>query len=635
MSADREISLVLGTAGHIDHGKTTLIAALTGVDCDRLLEEKKRGITIELGFAPLRLEDGRVVSVIDVPGHERFIRQMVAGASGIDAVLLIVSADESVMPQTREHLAILELLGVRDGLVAITKTDRVEPGMADLVREDVQEFVRGSFLEGKPVVPVSAVTGENLEALKRELAALVDRVRPRARKGALFLPIDRAFPISGFGTVVTGTAYRGTARPGDEIEVFPSGREGRIRSLQVHGRSVDEAFAGQRVAANLSGIAVDELARGDVVCRKGVYSPTRCFDALLRILPSASEPLKHWQRVRLCIGTSDVLARVSLLRKRTVAPGEEEPVQLVLEEPVVCTADQRFIIRFYSPLITIGGGRVVFPYSHKPRGAAVARIEALGSAAAADDRLRCLVEEAGMMEAPRAAVLVQEAPSDLAAVVARLVKTGALVELKGERPLLLSSSRFASLEAKAVSELKDYQKAFPSEAGMPLDELMRRLALPDARVLRSFAALLAERGRIVTGDNKARTPDFVVRNEGEFRRNSEALASFCRKRGWQLATLEEVRSELRMEPNAFTQLIQSLKNTRELVILEGGYVLTSEMENAMLDILRGIGGNVTLAAVRDATNSSRKFILPVLEYFDSKGYTRRVGDVRVVKGAVK
>ena len=640
MSEDREISLVLGTAGHIDHGKTTLIAALTGVDCDRLLEEKKRGITIELGFAPLRLEDGRVVSVIDVPGHERFIRQMVAGASGIDAVLLIVSADEGVMPQTREHLAILDLLGVRDGLVAITKTDRVEPGMADLAREDVQDFVRGTFLEDKPIVPVSAVTGDNLEALKRELAALVDRVRPRARKGALFLPIDRAFPISGFGTVVTGTAYRGIARPGDEIEVFPSGREGRVRSLQVHGRSVEEAFAGQRVAVNLSGIAVDQLARGDVVCRKGVYSPTRCFDALLRVLPSASEPVKHWQRVRLCIGTSDILARVSLLRTRTVVPGEEEPAQLVLEEPVVCTADQRFIIRFYSPLITIGGGRVVFPYSHKPRGAAartaaLSRIGALASAATSDERLRCLVTEAGMMDAPRAAIAVQEAPSDLAAVVARLVKAGDLVELKGERPLLLSPSRFASLEAEALAEVEGYQKAFPSEAGMPLDELMRRLSLTDAKVIRALAGLLAERSRLVVEDNKARTPDFVVRSEGEFRRNSEALASFCRARGWQLATLEEVRSELRMEPNAFTQLIQSLKNTKGLALLDGGYVLTAEMENAMLDILRGIGGNVTLAAVRDATNSSRKFILPVLEYFDSKGYTRRVGDVRVVKGAVK
>lgn len=638
MSEDREISLVLGTAGHIDHGKTTLIAALTGVDCDRLLEEKKRGITIELGFAPLRLADGRIVSVIDVPGHERFIRQMVAGASGIDAVLLIVSADESVMPQTREHLAILELLGVRDGLVAITKTDRAEPGMVELVREDVQEFVRGTFLEGKPIVPVSAVTGENLEALKRELASLVDRVRPRPRKGALFLPIDRAFPISGFGTVVTGTAYRGIARPGEEIEVFPSGREGRIRSLQVHGRSVEEAFAGQRVAVNISGIAVDELARGDVVCRKGVYSTTRCFDALLRILPSASEPLKHWQRVRLCIGTSDVLARVSLLRSRAVAPGEEAPAQLVLEEPVVCTADQRFIIRFYSPLITIGGGRVVFPYSHKPRGAAariaaVSRIEALGFAATIDDRLRCLVAEAGMMEAPRAAIAVQEVPSDLAGVVARLAKAGALVELRGERSILLSPDRFEALEADALAALQAYQKAFPSEAGMPLDELMRKLSLTDAKVLRSLAALLAERGRLVVEDNKARTPDFVVRNEGEFRRNSEALAVFCRTRGWQLATLEEVRSELRMDPGAFTQLIQSLKNTKGLVLLEGGYVLTAEMESAMLGILREIGGNVTLAAVRDATNSSRKFILPVLEYFDSKGYTRRVGDVRVVKGA--
>lgn len=638
MSEGREISLVLGTAGHIDHGKTTLISALTGVDCDRLLEEKKRGITIELGFAPLRLGDGRVVSVVDVPGHERFIRQMVAGASGIDAVLLVVSADESVMPQTREHLAILGLLGVRDGLVAITKADRVEPGMVDLVKEDVQEFVRGSFLEGKPIVPVSAVTGENIEALKHELGALVDRVRPRPRKGALFLPVDRAFPISGFGTVVTGTAYRGIARLGDEIEVFPSGREGRIRSLQVHGRPVEEAFAGQRVAANLSGISVDELARGDVVCRKGVYSPTCCFDAVLRVLSSATEPLKHWQRVRLCIGTSDVLARVALLRARTIAPGGEEPAQLVLEEPVVCTADQRFIIRFYSPLVTIGGGRVVFPYSHKPRGAlaraeAVSRIQALGTATTSEDRLRRVVEDAGMMDSLRAAIAVQEAPSDLALIASRLAKSGGIVELKGERTFYVSPSRLESLETEALSALRGYQEAFPSERGMPTDELMRRLSLPDARVLRSFAALLAERGRILVEDNKVRTPDFVARNEGDFRRNSEALEAFCRERGWQLATLEEVRSALGMEPGAFSQLIQSLKNTKSLVLLEGGYVLTAEMENVMLDILREIGGNVTLAAVRDATNSSRKFILPVLEFFDSKGYTRRVGDVRVVKGA--
>ena len=639
----REISLVIGTAGHIDHGKTTLISALTGVDCDRLIEEKRRGITIELGFAPLHLEDGRVVSVIDVPGHERFIRQMVAGASGVDAVLLVVAADESVMPQTREHLAILELLGVRDGLVAVTKTDRVEPGMADLVCEDVQEFVRGTFLEGKAIVPVSGVSGENLDALKREIAALVDRVRPRPRSGALFLPIDRAFPISGFGTVVTGTAYHGVAKPGDEIEVFPSGREGRIRSLQVHGHSVDEAFAGQRVAANLSGIAVDELSRGDVACHKGVYAPTSCFDAILRLLPPVKDPLKHWQRVRLCIGTSDVLARVALLDVKQILPGEEKPAQLVLEEPVVCTADQRFIIRFYSPLTTIGGGGVVFPYSHKPRGArararALARIEGLRTAEGPGQRLERLVEDAGLMDAPSAAIAIQETPAALASIAAELVGKGALVELRGDRPIYLSPARCEELIRELGEAVAAYHKAFPAEAGMPLDEALRKISLPDtlqgagARALRSLVALMAGRGLLVLDENKVRAPGFTPRSEGDFLKNSQALAALCRRHGWQLVTLDEIRAEMKLPPRDFAPLIQSMKNSGGLVLLEGGFVLTAEMEQEMLGILRGIGGNVTLAAVRDATQSSRKFILPVLEYFDSKGYTRRVGDVRVVRG---
>ncbi|MBR0095923.1 MAG: selenocysteine-specific translation elongation factor, partial [Synergistaceae bacterium] len=262
----KEISLVLGTAGHIDHGKTTLIAALSGIDAgklDRLSEEKKRGITIELGFAPLELDDGRVVSVIDVPGHEKFIRQMVAGASGIDAALLVIAADESVMPQTREHLAIMELLGVHDGLIALTKIDRIkdEPELLELAIEDIKDFVRGTFLEGKPVVPVSGVTGENLDLLRSEIANLINRVKPRPRSGALFLPVDRAFPISGFGTVITGTAYHGTVNVSDDIDVLPSGLRGKIRTLQVHGNSVTQAYAGQRVAANLANIAVDDLKR--------------------------------------------------------------------------------------------------------------------------------------------------------------------------------------------------------------------------------------------------------------------------------------------------------------------------------------------------------------------------------------
>ena len=261
----QEISLVVGTAGHIDHGKTQLVKAMTGVDCDRLNEEKKRGITIELGFAPLVLPSERVISLIDVPGHDRFIRQMVSGASGVDAVLLVVAANEGVMPQTREHLDILSLLGVQHGIVAITKKDLVDEAMLDLVREDIQMLVAGTFLENAPVLSVSSVTGEGISELKEAFEKLVDEVHPREREGAYFMPIDRSFPVAGFGTVVTGTAYKGSVSPGDEVDVFPSGKKSRVRSVQVHGKSVQTAFAGQRVAMCLSDIDLDEIKRGDVV----------------------------------------------------------------------------------------------------------------------------------------------------------------------------------------------------------------------------------------------------------------------------------------------------------------------------------------------------------------------------------
>lgn len=641
MAEEREIALVIGTAGHIDHGKTTLVGALTGVDCDRLLEEKKRGITIELGFAPLHLEDGRVVSIIDVPGHERFIRQMVAGASGIDAVMLIVAADESVMPQTREHLAILELLGVKDGLIAVTKADRVEPDMLELVVEDVGDFIKGTFLEGKSVIPVSALSGLNIDLLKKELASLVDRVRPRPRKGAFFLPIDRAFPIAGFGTVVTGTAYRGVARPGDEVDIFPTGKEGKVRSLQVHGRTVEEAWAGQRVAANLSNIPVDELSRGDVVCRRGVYTNTRCFDALVKVLPSAAEPLKHWQRVRLYIGTSDVLARVSLLEARHILPGQEAPAQLVIEEDIVCTAEQRFIVRFYSPLVTIGGGRVIFPYAHKPRGASARRvsserIRALSATVSAEERFTLLIGQTGMMDFDHASRALQEEPSGLAVIAGRALKEGNILELKGEKPVYLSHTCLDAFTDGVAEALKAWHEAYASEEGMPPDELARTaLKTLDNKAARSLVTMLAERGSIAVSENKVRLPDFVPKNDEAFRKNSEAFFAYCRQKAFQPPTLEEARIDLKMDPRVFSLLLQSLKNSRRVVLLGGEYLFTDEMENLALEVLQKIEGDVTLATVRDVTNSSRKYILPILEYFDSKGYTRRVGDVRVVRKAVK
>ena len=621
----REISLVLGTAGHIDHGKTALINALTGINCDRLIEERKRGITIELGFAPLKLEDGRVVSVIDVPGHERFIRQMVAGASGIDAALLVIAADESVMPQTREHLAIMELLGVHDGLIAVTKIDRVkdEEGMVDLVVDDVRDFVRETFLEGKAVVPVSSITGEGLDDLRREITALIDRVKVRPRSGAFFLPVDRAFTVSGFGTVITGTAYHGTAHPSDKIEVLPSGREGRIRTLQVHGQNVDSAYAGQRVAANLAGIDIDDISRGDVVCHKGVFRPTKCFESVITILPNVKEPIKHWQRVHVCTGTSEVLARVSLLSTKQVDPGETQPAQLVLEEPVVCTYGQRFILRFYSPLITIGGGEIVYPYSYKPRGSAMRakilhRIDSLKSAKTPAERFSFLITEAGSMTKPEALQVLQDTQDNLDAVTEKLSSAGKIIIADN---VIMSENYCGEIMNALKESVTQYQTHYPAEAGMPLE---------DANTSRAVINLAVSRGIIVVDGNKLHTPDFVPQNDEAFNANIEAVKNLCMSRKWQLLTLDELKKEIALPEKVFTKIIQAMRNNGSLSLIPEGYVLIRELEDEMRNILRGLGSQVTLAQVRDATGSTRKYILPILEYFDSKGYTRRAGDYRVV-----
>lgn len=621
----REISLVLGTAGHIDHGKTALINALTGINCDRLIEERKRGITIELGFAPLKLDDGRVVSVIDVPGHEKFIRQMVAGASGIDAALLVIAADESVMPQTREHLAIMELLGVHDGLIAVTKIDRVkdDEGMLELVIDDVKEFARGTFLEGKSVVPVSSVTGEGLDDLRREITALIDRVKVRPRSGAFFLPVDRAFTVSGFGTVITGTAYHGTAHPSDRIEVLPSGREGRIRTLQVHGQNVESAYAGQRVAANLAGIDIDDISRGDVVCHKGIFRPTKCFEAVIKILPNVKEPIKHWQRVHVCTGTSEALARVSLLTTKQIEPGESQPAQLVLEEPVVCTYGQRFILRFYSPLITIGGGEIIYPYSYKPRGAAMRakilqRIDSLKSAKNPAERFAYLINEAGVMPKSEALQVLQDTQENLDSLTEKLSSAGKIVIADNN---IMSENYCGEIMNSLKESVKQYQSHYPAEKGMPLE---------DANVSRSVINLAIERGIIAMTDSKLHTPDFVPENDEAFTANIEAVKNFCMSRKWQLPTLDELRKELSLPEKVFTKIIQAMRNDSSLALIPEGYVLIRGLEDEMRSLLRGLGSQVTLAQVRDATGSTRKYILPILEYFDSKGFTRRAGDFRVV-----
>ncbi|MHB9291925.1 putative selenocysteine-specific elongation factor [Hollandina sp. SP2] len=362
-----EYPFIFGTAGHIDHGKTALVRALTGVDCDRLEEEKRRGITIELGFAPLTLGNGKTVSIVDVPGHERFIRQMAAGAAGMDAAMLVIAASEGVMPQTREHLDILHILGVKFGLVALTKKDLVDDETLELAIAEAVEVIRGTCLEAAPIIPVSSVTGEGVSRIREEMERILDTIPPRKGFGAFFLPIDRVFSQKGFGTVVTGTSYQGSISVGEEVAIMPSGAVGKVRSLQTHGANINAVPPGQRAAINLSSVSQDQLERGDAVCAKGAFIATGCMNTWLDVLPSAPKGVTHWQRVRLHVGTTDVIARVSLLnmkgdkKKPAILPGSGGPAQLLTESKITVTAGQRFVIRFYSPLLTIGGGGLCCP----------------------------------------------------------------------------------------------------------------------------------------------------------------------------------------------------------------------------------------------------------------------------------
>ncbi len=632
----REISLVIGTAGHIDHGKTELVKAMTGIDCDRLLEEKKRGITIELGFAPLVLPSERVISLVDVPGHDRFIRQMVSGASGVDAVLLVVAADEGVMPQTREHLDILCLLGIQHGVIAITKKDLVDEEIISILKEDVRALVEGTFLEDAPILCVSAVTGEGVSELKDEMDRLVDCVKPRERSGAYFMPIDRTFPVAGFGTVVTGTSYKGTVSPGEEVEVFPSGLKSRVRSVQVHSRNVETAFAGQRVAMCLSDLDLDEIKRGDVVCAMNVYKATSCLDVMMKLLPSAPEPLVHWQRVRLHIGTSDLLARISMLDGKNILPGQSAPVQLVLEEPVVATIGQRFIIRFYSPLRTIGGGEVLIPYATRPTGkkhreAERDRIFAYSRAKNREERISAILNVSGSLSVKDLTVQVQERRKDLLLVLANLEKQEKLIHIQIGAGVVFSSEKYGCEVEKLRTALGEFHREFPHQNGVAPEALVNKVfSEAERKSGRVILIRATEQGRFKFIGDLLALPEFNPVENRTYSENREKLVKYCVACAYQLPAIEDLPGVLSMTKNSLSGLLDQMKKNNEIAILDGQFVLSMEILKPLLAKLQEISGGFTLAQVRDLTGSSRKFVLPILEYLDGKGITRRVGEKRIL-----
>jgi len=633
--------LVMGTAGHVDHGKTALIKSLTGVDTDRLKEEKERGITIELGFASLTLPDGRTLGVVDVPGHERFIRNMVAGAAGIDLVVLVIAADEGVMPQTREHLQICTLLGIRKGFVALTKIDMVDEEWLELVREDVRAFLRGTFLEDAPIVPVSSLTGAGFPELILTIGKEADEVEEGADVGLFRLPVDRVFTIKGFGTVVTGTLASGKVAVGEEVEISPIGLRARVRGVQVHNQAVETAEAGQRTAINLQGMDREAIERGHILTSPGTLTASQRLDCLYRHLSGAVRRLKNRTLVRLHTGTSEVMARMILLDRDELAPGEECCAQLVLETSLSVVAGDRFVIRSCSPVTTIGGGLIVdpLPAKHKRSSAAVLREFGILAGGEDEERMAVILGRAGIggivenLLVVRTGIRSRELRRRLEGMFS--AKRAVLVDREEMR--VLSHPVYEAFQADILGELRGYHERNPLREGLSREELRTTLERGDGVGQKIFTMALRElekRGEIIAEKEMIRLTGHSVHLKGEMEELREELSRVYRDAGLAPPTVREVLERFSDRKKEISSLIQVM--TRE-----GLLVRISEELNFHRDVLAKLREDYRQLLVRDVqatpasfkelTGLSRKFIIPLMEYFDMTKLTMRAGDHRILR----
>jgi selenocysteine-specific elongation factor len=617
---------VIGTAGHVDHGKSTLVKALTNIDPDRLQEEKSREMTIELGFAWLTLPSGREVSVVDVPGHERFIKNMVAGVGGMDLAMLVVASDESVMPQTREHLAILDLLRVKKGLVVLSKSDLVDNEWLELVKLEVADSLLGSSLQGATIVPVSATTGQGLEELKGTIETLLEETPSRKDLGRPRLPVDRSFTMAGFGTVVTGTLLDGYLKVGQEVVLVPSGKQARIRGIQTHRQAVDSIGPGRRVAVNLSGLNYGEVDRGEVLTIPGWLTPTHTVSAHLRIVPSMSRGVKHNLGVTFHAGTNETNARLRLLDTEELKPGQEGWAQFDLQRPMAMVKDDSFIIR--SAQWTLGGGEVVDPKPRRHRrfqAADLQRLEVIGQGSTRDLLLQILDAE-GLLEfqelVRRANISQEEAREELETL--RQDETVLLLVGKeiGIDARLLSANRWNAIRDQVVSFLSAYHEQYPLRAGVAREQLRQRMKLAGA----SFQAVLAHLA--LSGVIVEEGP--LVRSEGHQVQLSEPQESTAR------TFLKELEQNPFSPPgnlNIDSEILGVLlAQNRVIRVNEQIIYATSAYEEMLNRILGHLNehGEISVGHVRDMFDTSRKYAVPLLEYLDTKQITRRRGDARIL-----
>jgi selenocysteine-specific elongation factor len=632
--------IVLGTAGHIDHGKTSLIRALTGVDTDRLKEEKERGITIELGFASLLLDDDIRLGIIDVPGHERFVKNMLAGVGGIDLVALVIAADEGVMPQTREHLAICELLQVREGFVALTKTDMVEPDWLELVQEDTAEFLQGTFLEGKPIVPVSSRTGAGLDTLIAILNDMCRKLSPRSAHGPARLPVDRVFTMRGFGAVVTGTLFSGSLHLDDRIEILPSGLSARVRGLQVHSEAVPTAVAGQRTAVNLQGVDRVEIQRGDIITAPGRFPVTHMLDVTLKLLEDAPRPLANRTRVRFHVGTSEIMGRVILLDRDDLYPGEETLAQLRLEAPAVAAPEDRYVLRSYSPIQTIGGGMILntLPAKHKRyRPQVIDQLTILRDGSTADAITVHLTNAAyaGLKWSELLRHSALDEPT-LRGIVDTLLQQGTAVAVENDPPWLLHHEPYKKARQQILDLVATFHRDNPLKSAMFTEELRSKFPRMAEKVFIALVQALSAENLLEVSRDKVKLTSHTVDLSPERQAVADALEQVYLNAKHQPPSVNEALEAQKLTRAGDREMLQVLVDQDKLVRLKGDLFYHRTVLNHIEQQLRSHleqQGALTAGEFRDLLQISRKYAIPLLEYFDNQRITVRMGDKRVLRRA--
>ena len=625
--------LLIGTAGHVDHGKTSLIKCLTDIDTDRLKEEKKRGITIDLGFAHMKLPGGESASIIDVPGHEKFVKNMLAGAGGIDLVLLVIAADDGVMPQTREHLGILEFLGTREGIVVITKTDLVDSDWLGLITEDVKNFVTGTFLKNAPIAYVSTHTGEGINELREHIVKSIACAQAKNIKAPPRLPVDRVFTMDGFGTVVTGTLIEGSLTTGSSISIFPKKIEARIRGLQVHGLEVETAYAGQRVAVNLSGIGKESIKRGDTLAIKENLRTTRMLDVKLSVMKDTKRELRSGRKFHFHYGTASVLCKAVLFEKRTLSAGMEAYAQLRFAEDIAMRRGDPFVLRFYSPTETIGGGKVLNEHPKKFRpaqaGDAIKTLENLEHGDVSSHIFEA-IDSAGLVKIEDIKSRFALPANEWDAEIGKLLEEGMIV-LVGEKHVFSHKLHGKTAEELRL-RLKNFHGKNPLQLGIKKEEL-RSQAMPKVSPGVFDALLLVFGDFLKQSDGKIG----LVEHKVTYTKEQEAIRLIIEKSllegGYNPPGLTELMDTFpKKEQKTAAQVMEAMINDGLAVLTEPGIVFHKKTVEGSRETLIALGENgaFTLAQFRDAVGTSRKFALSLLEHFDRTKFTKKTGDLREV-----